>query len=939
MTLQPIGSRRIIAAMLVIVLLGAAARVYQLWRAEDDERERALRQSEQHALVLAGAIDTRVTAMVETIDFALLTLRGEYGRDAERFRVVAQTLLGTFPADFIAQISVADASGTLVYSTLDLPSGLSIRDREHFRAHLAGGPDALFISKPVLGRVSGTKTIQFSRAISRHGRLEAVAVISVSPDYISRQLAIAPVVAADTVALFDAQGTLLARNRGPEDVGRQLGQVRPFMRADGEARGTYRAEALLDGQRRLFAWERVGKLPLFAVVGIHEDSMFEPIRLRFVDAWAATGLGLAVFVAALGVALALLAREQRRVEGSEARFRHLTAMSSDWYWEQDAQFRFTYMSGELRAHTGIAIENHIGKARWEMPASGISPAEWDAHRALLARHEPFRDFVMRRPDADGREHWVSISGEPVFGADGAFAGYRGVGHDITERTLLERSLREVQARLRLIFDLVPDGLYYLDSGQVLRAVNQPYCTMIGLGEGELLGRTLREVLGEATYELNRVFTERALGGERVRYERKASPRPSGPRDLEIELLPDRDERGAVRGVVAVVRDVTAQNEAQRRIEEAGARLSAVVDSAMDAIVIADRERRILHFNPAAERIFGYVRAEVMNHPLEILMPEALREAHPRYVAEFGDSGATSRAMGKLGTVTGLHRSGRQFPLEASIASFESGGRRFYSAILRDVSVRLRIEAELRDLTANLERRVSERTAELEAAVQELEAFSYSVSHDLRAPLRAIAGFASMLAEDEGPRLTEEGRRMLGVVDRNATRMGELVDDLLTLARLSRHPPAMRPVDLRAVAESVAAALRADYPVAQFDIGEVPPCEGDPLLVQQLLANLLENAFKYSSRAAQPRIAFGWDATLAAYYVRDNGVGFDMAYADKLFGTFQRLHADGEFPGTGIGLAIVKRVAERHGGRAWAQARPGEGATFWFSLPGGSSNSA
>jgi light-regulated signal transduction histidine kinase (bacteriophytochrome) len=217
--------------------------------------------------------------------------------------------------------------------------------------------------------------------------------------------------------------------------------------------------------------------------------------------------------------------------------------------------------------------------------------------------------------------------------------------------------------------------------------------------------------------------------------------------------------------------------------------------------------------------------------------------------------------------------------------------------------------------------------------KELESFSYSVSHDLRAPLRAVDGYARMLEEDYGGRLDEEGRRLLAVVRDSAKRMGQLIDDLLAFSRLGRQDPVKREVDMAALAREVIDEL-ARGARKGIELAELPPAQADRALFKQVWANLIGNALKYSGKRADARIEVGGrrDAAENVYWVRDNGVGFDMRYVDKLFGVFQRLHGADEFPGTGVGLAIVQRVVARHGGRVWAEGRPGEGACFYFSLP-------
>ena len=251
---------------------------------------------------------------------------------------------------------------------------------------------------------------------------------------------------------------------------------------------------------------------------------------------------------------------------------------------------------------------------------------------------------------------------------------------------------------------------------------------------------------------------------------------------------------------------------------------------------------------------------------------------------------------------------------------------------KDIRRKQALAARFERMNETLEERVNERTAELRLALRELESFSYSVSHDLRSPLGVISGYAHIVAKDESGRLTAEGRRMLQVIESNVAYMVELVDDLLALANVNRATLVRQPLDLRSIVGLILEELRSSYPATEARVGKLPPAEGDATLIRQAFTNLIENACKYSSRAAAPRVQVDWDETAGAYFVRDNGVGFDMAYSGRLFNAFERLHTGSEYSGTGIGLAIVKRVAERHGGRVWAESAPGSGATFWFSLP-------
>ena len=245
------------------------------------------------------------------------------------------------------------------------------------------------------------------------------------------------------------------------------------------------------------------------------------------------------------------------------------------------------------------------------------------------------------------------------------------------------------------------------------------------------------------------------------------------------------------------------------------------------------------------------------------------------------------------------------------------------------------EAAIRSMNLTLEQRVRDRTAQIEQINKDLESFSYSVSHDLRTPLRAVDGFSRILLEDYADKLDQEGQRVLNVIRDSTVRMARMIDDILAFSRVGRAEMTKTPVDMAALVASVIKDLEfvtADRKV-NFVVGPLPPAFGDAPTLQRVWSNLLDNAVKYSGPRAEARIeigaSVGKDET--AYFVRDNGVGFDPKYIDKLFGVFQRLHG-AEFAGTGIGLAIVKRILVRHGGRVWAESRPNEGATFFFALP-------
>jgi len=375
---------------------------------------------------------------------------------------------------------------------------------------------------------------------------------------------------------------------------------------------------------------------------------------------------------------------------------------------------------------------------------------------------------------------------------------------------------------------------------------------------------------------------------------------------------------------------------ERTLRAERGRLEGLVASAMDAVITVDADHRIVVFNGAAERMFGVPAGAAMGESLDRLIPPRFRTRHEEHLARFEGSGATARQMGALGTVWGVRANGEEFPVEAAISQLEVGGQRFLTAIVRDITEHMRAEAEILTHAARLEQRVAERTAELEAANKELEAFDYSISHDLRGPLGRILGFATALEEDCGARLDDAGRRYIERISATARSMDQLVKDMLELATISRTEIVRQRVDLAELARETLDALGQADPERRVEVvvQDSLDVHADPGLTRIVLDNLLGNAWKFTSRRADASIevgkaeieGYGW-----AFFVRDNGAGFDSRAATHLFEPFRRFHSQAEFKGTGVGLATVSRIVRRHGGRAWADAAVGTGATFYFTF--------
>lgn len=379
---------------------------------------------------------------------------------------------------------------------------------------------------------------------------------------------------------------------------------------------------------------------------------------------------------------------------------------------------------------------------------------------------------------------------------------------------------------------------------------------------------------------------------------------------------------------------TSRTEEQLRqsLKELGELKAALDEHAI--VAITDPQGRITHANDKFCAISKYARAELIGQDHRLINSGYHSKDFIRGIW-------TTIARGRVwhGEIKNRAKDGSFYWVDTTIVPFldEHGKPRQYVAIRADITEKKRAEEEILRLNVELEERVRLRTAELEAANRELEAFSYSVSHDLRAPLRAVDGFSRAVQEDFGPLLPEEGQRQLRVICESAQRMGALIDSLLTFSRLSRQPLKTRSVDTNKLVQAALGELATQQEgrALELRLSPLPECRGDPVLLKQVWINLLSNALKYTRHRQPAVIAVGSEKRdgETVFFVRDNGTGFDMSHAGKLFGVFQRLHRIEDYEGTGVGLAMVQRIIQRHAGRVWAEAEPDQGATFSFTLGG------
>lgn len=508
---------------------------------------------------------------------------------------------------------------------------------------------------------------------------------------------------------------------------------------------------------------------------------------------------------------------------------------------------------------------------------------------------------------------------------------------MSDARTFQDGLSPQQQIARLVFDNLSEGVIFTDAGGNILAVNSGFTRITGYAAEEVVGRNprlLQSGVQERDFYVEMWRTLNASGrwcGEIV------NRRKSGelyPELLSITAV--RSPEGEVTNYIGVFSDLSERLAQERALREMRERMELALDAGGVGTWIWEPGSGRLECD---ERAGELIAGSPANPPRTF---EALLERIPA-----GERASVLDAFVRPARQQLAFRAEFQVALPGGAVRHlvararphcgETDGLCRVFGVVWDVTERHMREQEVRELNATLERRVRERTAELEAALAELESFSYSVAHDLRAPLRGLDGFSRILSDEYGDRLDETGRDYLRRIGAASRRLDRLIDNLLKLSRISQSRMERVPVNLSGMAREVAIALQAAQPErkADFVIERHLRAVGDPVLLRALLENLLGNAWKYSSRKARTRIEFG-SRPLAggetAFFVRDNGDGFDMAQAGKLFAPFQRLHAADEFAGTGVGLASVARTVARHGGRVWAEAVRGEGATFYFTLP-------
>ncbi len=632
--------------------------------------------------------------------------------------------------------------------------------------------------------------------------------------------------------------------------------------------------------------------------------------------------------------------EQRRhaeeaLRESEARFRGIFENTSDCILlmgaRPDGTFVCEGLNPAMETASGFQSANVVDRS----PMAVLQPTL--AH-FLLAQFQ--RCIACDAPV--GYEHFADLpSGRrllnvvvvPLRDAGGAVVRLAAIVRDLTVLHEREESLRRSQQRLRLHVTETPLGVIEWDTDFKIASWNPAAERIFGYTAGEAVGQPPELIVPpEAWKHVDDVIQQirQQRGGARSRNFNLAKD----GREIECEWYntPLVDEEGRFIGAASLVEDVTEREKAEKALRRSEEQFRLLVESAGSVIVGMRADHMVFQWNREAENLFGVPREQALGHDfLDLATGFTTRAAATAETLRLLCGSGSASSESEIRTPGGETRT--LLWNYTRMVSPENEGS--VIVVGQDITTRKRAEEALKLLNAELENRVAERTAQLQSANRELEAFCYSVSHDLRAPLRSLDGFSKALLEDCNDRLDDQGRDYLNRVRGASQRMGELIDDLLTLSRVSRGEMRRTEVNLSAMARLIGELLQKQQPGRAVDWRIAPEIvvAGDGNLLKIALENLLGNAWKYTSGHSHAIIEFGVSEAGGerVYFVRDDGAGFDPAYADMLFQPFHRLHRSDEFEGHGVGLATVQRVVHRHGGRVWAEGAVGKGASFSFTL--------
>ncbi|GIK25058.1 MAG: hypothetical protein BroJett006_13040 [Betaproteobacteria bacterium] len=913
------------ALPILAVALLAATLSWDAWQSYRRNLEQEYRYLDSHARIA----DAQLSGALRAVDLSLQEIASRLPSSPKNIASLGDILAdraNRFPEMRI--VFVSDRDGRIVAISNPKYAGFDASGREYFTHHRdAPRAEGLFVSRPYLS-AQKQYVVAVSRALfDAEGSFVGIIGASIDPGYFKAVLDTVRPEGTGHALLVNTAGDIIYDVPQPELTGKNLkGGLAFEAHLAAGARSTRHLNPVkFTGIERVSVLRRLDVNPgLIAFVSRDYDEVL--------SAWRGNLFNRILMFAAASAAILYLGwrgrRHQDRLASAKSDLQRLIVESPlPMMIAQGAGHNVIFLNRRFSELTGYESSDLPDVGHWYRLAYPDAEYRRNVRRDWQAHYERAKDSGGTMPPFEATIRCKN-------GEERTFDCYLTrfddravvVFVDLTERRRLEAGLRESEAQLRKAQEITRVGSWSLDladnrltwSDEAYRIFDvapgtpltyELFLSRVHPDDREAVNRAWMAALGGAPYD----FEHRIVAQGETRWVRELA---------ELEF--DRD--GKALSAIGTTHDITERKQAELQL-----RLAATVfESSREGVTITDLHRNIISINPAFTAITGYTQEEVLGK-------------NPRLLQSGRQDAAFYKAMWDSidyrgywsGEIWNKRKNGEIYPeiLSISVVTDSQGRPTHYIGVFTDISERKRAEDEIRQLNADLERRVRERTAELENSNRELESFSYSVSHDLRAPLRAIDGFSHVIAEDYSEAIGEAGRDHLQRIRRATQKMGTLIDNLLDLAQVSRQELRPHRVDLSQIVAELAQELGETHPSRQVAWSIQPGlgAEGDPVLLKVALNNLLRNAWKFTAHAAAPRIEFGRQEATGEYFVRDNGAGIDMTYADKLFQPFQRLHSPKDFEGTGIGLAIVHRVIRRHGGSIRAESAPGRGAAFFFTL--------
>jgi PAS domain S-box-containing protein len=754
--------------------------------------------------------------------------------------------------------------------------------------------------------------------------------------------------AVDAIITIDERGSIESLNPAAERlfgypaeelIGTNVKMLMPSPYR--EEHDGYLANYLTTGEKKIIG---IGR----EVVGRRKDGTTFPMHLAVSELW----LGNRRMFTGIARDITDLRNAIQRLQDSEARTRAIVETAVDAVITIDELGTVESMN--------LAAEKLFGHPSQEVVGRNV--------RMLMP--EPYRhehDGYLSNYRETGVKKIIGIGREVVgLRRDGStfpmhlavselYLGHRrmftGIARDITELDTALKQLQNSEARTRAILDAAVDAIMTIDQQGAVESMNPAAEKLFGYPAAEVIGKNVKMLMPEPYrhehdgYLHNYLTTGHkkiiGLGREVVGLRRDGSTFPMHLAVSELRM-------GTQRMFTGIARDITDLRDAIRQLEESEIRTRTILETAVDAIITIDDHGLIESLNPAAERLFGYAAQDVVGKNVKMLMPPPYRDEHDGYLTNYLTTG-NKKIIGSGREVVGLRKDGSTFPMDLAVSEVNLGFRRLFTGIVRDVSERKKAEEQLRFYAAELQ----DRNADLLRSNQELDEFAYIASHDLKEPLRGIHNYSTFLLEDYKHQLDHEGVTKLETLKRLTQRMDEFLDSLLEFSRVGRMELAIRDTDLGVLLDEIIDSLRITLQERGVEVRipqPLPVIRADRVRVGEIFRNLITNAMKYNDKPQKwIEIGFGVDLGLESldkdqgepvpddspvFYVRDNGIGIPKKHYAAVFRIFKRLHPREDFGGgTGVGLTIVKKIVERHGGRIWIDSKPGQGTCFYFTLDG------